>query len=304
MAYRCRSCGTRFELPAGERLRCPNCLRTLGLEPETGASPAALETPPRSRGRALGLVLGLLAVVGVGAAVVLWYQQARPFDASSSGDRPDLGPAEQARVLGQARRLVAEARELFTAGKLREANAKADLAFGLAPALGEVRQLRGEIYRASGAFAEAVPEFVAALAAGETGERHLLAGEALAATGEPIRAEQHLQRARALDPQDAPPAVALAIFYQVTGQEAKLAALRAELRAGTDGGASPLDEQVAEALTALEQRRAARLAELQQRLAAPPAGAPAGAPEAAAPASPASPSPAPASPAPASGETP
>lgn len=287
MKLRCRSCDTRFEVSAGDKARCPNCLRTLGLEPDlpAGPEPAAGRSVPSDRGRWLGvgIACGVLALAGVLAALLLGGRcPARDSGAPSAVAGDELSPAEAARRKGEALRLAAEGRELLNSGKLREANVKADAAFRLAPVEAEVRQLRGEIYLASGAFAEAAGELVAALSAKETPERHVLAGETLAALGEVPRAEQHLKRARVLDPAGTRPAVALALLYQATNRSEELAALRKEL-ATADGGATPLLQAVDEGLQRMEEARARQLEELRRRLAearqGPDAGAGSGQPE-------------------------
>ncbi len=267
MTLRCGSCQTEFEPSPGEKPRCPNCLRTLGLQSTT---PTATAPPPERRsGRAPGwaLALGLLAVAGLAAALIL----ARRGPAAT-GDAPGASatassPQEQARRKGVALRQVEEARALLEAGKLREANATAEAVLREAPALPELHQVRGEIYLRSGGLREALGEFVAALSKEETSERHLLAGQTLAALGEPERAERHLRRARTLAPEDEAPVVALGLFLKASGQEEALAALRTELGAqAPDAGPSPLLAALERGLSEAERRAAERKEQLQRAL--------------------------------------
>ncbi len=254
MRMRCLSCGTEFDAPDRGRARCPNCLRTLGLEPITPDH----EESPRASGRgrwAIWAVLGLLAAGGVGVSTYLGLNSSEAGSEATTSP----GPAEIARRKGKAARLVAEARALLEQGRLRKANGKADDAFRLDPVSADVRQVRGEIYLASGGIQEAVGEFVAALSLEETPHRHVLAGKALAAMGELERAVRHLTRARELDPESKEATVALALLYASSGQDDALEALKESLRG--DGGVPGLVDEVDSAVAALrkqidERRRA------------------------------------------------
>lgn len=265
MKLRCGSCGSHFDVAASDKPRCPNCLRTLGLAAD---APEAVASAPKrwSRWNIVGVALAALALAGIVGGIVLAQRQAGD-DQESRATTPleELPPAEAARRRGAAERLVAEGRALLTSNKLREANRKAEQALREAPRLAAVRQLRGEIYRASGALREAQGEFTAALSIEETPERHIMAGQSLALLDELDRAEHHLQRARTLAPDDPGPAKALAIFYWSTQRSEGLDALRQSLRGGPDGGTpSPLLAEVEATLTeaqALEERRQAQLAE-------------------------------------------
>ncbi len=299
MKLRCGSCGTHFDVGPDDKPRCPNCLRTLGLAPDAPANAPARRRPRLGVKEVVGVVVVALALVGVVAGVWLAQRSSSPGDESAASLTPlaELPPAEAARRRGAAKRLVGEGRALLRQGKLREANQKAEEALRQAPSLAEVRQLRGEIYRASGALREALGEFTAALSIEETPDRHVMTGQALALLNELERAERPLPRAVTQAPGESGPPTALALFYWSTDATEKLDELRQSLQGGPDGGGpSPLLAELEATLREAQELEERRRAQLAERLAAARAAEAAAAhPDGGAPTASPTPAPAPAS---------
>lgn len=105
--YRCASCDETFELPDGERPRCPGCLRQHGLEELTPAG-AAPRRPPALRRHLVKLLVGLFAL-GLCAAVA-WLLVRRQTNLPPKGALGILDEALLRRTL--ASRGVAAADQL------------------------------------------------------------------------------------------------------------------------------------------------------------------------------------------------
>lgn len=84
MRYRCTSCDKEFDVPEGDRARCPKCLRIHDVEP--------VESPSSAISRYRGpLILFAFVALGVGAYVAWYLSQGE--DADADEERPvEIGP--------------------------------------------------------------------------------------------------------------------------------------------------------------------------------------------------------------------
>ena len=85
MRYRCLSCKEVFEIPDGDRARCPKCLRVHDVEPLSTPSSTATRFK-----RPIVIAVVVLAAVGAYAA---WYLSQEEEEEDSSGEGPvEIGP--------------------------------------------------------------------------------------------------------------------------------------------------------------------------------------------------------------------
>jgi len=79
MRYRCVHCDKVFELAAGDKARCPTCMRVHGL------APVAASNAPGQAARSRALVFGVAAAVALGVGALAWVLGPGKQPSSSAG---------------------------------------------------------------------------------------------------------------------------------------------------------------------------------------------------------------------------
>ncbi len=185
----CDYCEATFEAEDPADLRCPKCLR------RQAARARSMENLPSRPALDAGH-LWLFAICAAAVGGVGYLALRGPGALGSAGKSRASAAVERAQKASSVR----AAKEALAAGDTKEAYRQAEEVLKSEPKNPEAREVVGDTLLKSGASAEALKEYEAALAIKPTGGRHRKAAQALVAMGDSEAAGDHFRRALKLSP--------------------------------------------------------------------------------------------------------
>ena len=185
----CDYCEATFEAEDPAAMRCPRCLRRQAVRTRS------MQEMPARKG--LGAGHFWLFAICAGAMGGVGYLGLRgPGALGSAGKAGASAAVERAHRAASVR----AAKEALAAGDAKEAYRQAEEVLKSEPKNPDAREVVGDTLLKSGAAAEALKEYEAALAVEPTGGRHRKAAEALVAMGDSGAAADHFRQALKLSP--------------------------------------------------------------------------------------------------------
>lgn len=185
----CDYCDATFEAEDPAAVRCPKCLR------RQAARARSMESMPARKGLGAGhFWLFALCALAVGGVAYLGLR--------GPGLLGPSGPGGASAALQRAHEAasVRAAKEALAAGDAKEAYRQAEEVLKSDSKNPEAREVVGDTLLKSGAAAEALKEYEAALAVEPTGGRHRKVAQALMAMSDPGAAGDHFRKALKLSP--------------------------------------------------------------------------------------------------------
>lgn len=194
----CDHCDAEFEpVPGEDPPRCPKCLRRHGVR-------SAADEPEAVSVGGAGTAKGHLWLFAICAAALFGVGDLAINGPGAFGSKGDKGapkdPVAAAAARAKSMASLQSAEKALASGDLKEAYNQASAVLEQEPKNPQAREVMGDTLTKSGAAAEAVKEYEAALSIEPTGARHFKAGKALVSSGDPRKAVLHLKKAIELEP--------------------------------------------------------------------------------------------------------